>query len=180
MGPRWRRARVRPPAAERVVGKFEEYDVPGRIVEGPWDGPLSQLAGHPVKVARANGSSYLAEPVTLVSEASIGRLAQEAGEDVDGRRFRMLLTLAGCSEHEEDTWRGSLLRIGEVVLRVGGPVPRCAATTRDPDTGLRDLDALRLIKEYRGIQARRHVDFGVYAQVEQPGSVELGDTVERL
>ena len=64
----------------------------------------------------------------------------------------MLLTLAGCAEHEEDGWDGRLLQIGAAVVRVGGPVPRCAVTTRDPDTGVRDLDTLRLIQGYRGVR----------------------------
>jgi len=59
-------------------------------------------------------------------------------------------------------------------------VPRCAATTRDPDSGHRDLDTLRLIKEYRGVRDRVAIDFGVYASVEQPGRVRVGDSVEPL
>jgi uncharacterized protein len=166
--------------SERFVGRFDGYDVDATIVDGPWEEPLSRLAGHPVRLARVTGSSYLAEPVTLVSDGSIDRLAQAAGGKVDGRRFRMLLTLDGCSAHEEDTWRGRLVRVGAAELRVGGPVPRCAATTRDPDTGERDLDALRLIKGYRGLRDGKHVDFGVYATVEQPGAVAIGDPVEPL
>ena len=90
----------------------------------------------------------------------------------------MLFTLAGCDAHEEDTWSGKLLRVGETLLRVGGPVDRCAVTTRDPDSGERDLDTLRLLEDYRGVRDGKHVDFGVYATVEQPGRVRVGDLVE--
>ena len=49
-------------------------------------------------------------------------------------------------------------------VRVGGPVDRCAVTTRDPDTGERDLDTLRLLKDYRGQrESDGAVLFGVYA-----------------
>jgi uncharacterized protein YcbX len=92
----------------------------------------------------------------------------------------MLFTVAGCAEHEEDGWDGRLLRVGEAVLRVGGPVPRCAVTTRDPDTGERDLDVLRLITSYRGVRDGEAIDFGVYGTVEQPGRVRLGAAVEPL
>jgi uncharacterized protein YcbX len=119
-------------------------------------------------------------PVTLVSETSLERLAQEAGRPVDGRRFRMLLTLSGCGPHEEDEWGGRLLRIGDAVVGVGGPVERCAVTTRDPDTGERDLDTLRLIKRYRGLSGRGTIDFGRYGDVVQPGRVRVGDTVQPL
>ena len=115
-----------------------------------------------------------------MSEASVGRLAQEAGQDVDGRRFRMLFTLDGCEPHEEDTWLGGLVRVGEAVVRVAVPVDRCAATTRDPDTGDRDLDTLRLIKSYRGQRDGKEIDFGVAAEVVEPGTVRVGDTVEPL
>jgi uncharacterized protein YcbX len=163
---------------ETVRCKAGGRDVEARVLDGPWTEPLSQLAGAPVRVVRPDrpGAS-LTEPVTLVSEASIERLAREAGAEVDARRFRMLFTLAGCTEHEEDTWDGRLLRVGGAILRVGGPVDRCATITRHPETGVRDLDALRLIKGYRGLRDGSCVDFGVFAQVERPGRVRLGDVV---
>jgi len=153
----------------------------GRVVEGQWNDRLSALAGHDVRVVRPDEPETLREaPVTLVSRASVERLEREAAGRVDARRFRMLFDLDGCAEHEEDTWDGRRLRVGDAVLRVGGPVPRCAATTRDPETGERDLDTLRLIKGYRGVRDGEAIDFGVYAAVEQPGRVRVGDAVEPM
>jgi uncharacterized protein len=156
-------------------------DVTGRVVEGPWEAPLSRLAGLPVRLVRADRvGSGLNSPVTLVSQGSLARLAREATrEQVDARRFRMLFELSGCEPHEEDAWEGRLCAIGAAVVRVGGPVERCAVTTRDPETGERDLDTLRLIKGYRG----RHdgngaIVFGVYAAVARPGTVRVGDRFE--
>ena len=51
-------------------------------------------------------------------------------------------------------------------------------TTRHPDTGERDLDTLRLIKRHRGLSDRKTIDLGIYGQVERPGTVRVGDTVE--
>jgi hypothetical protein len=116
--------------------------------------------------------------VTFVSRASLDRLAEEAGRAIDSRRFRMLFTIDGCGAHEEDEWDGRAARVGEALLRFGGPVDRCAVTTRDPDTGTRDLDTLRLIKGYRGMPRKGKIDFGVYADVVEPGVVRLGDSVE--
>ena len=90
----------------------------------------------------------------------------------------MLLEIEGCAPHEEDTWRGRHVRLGEAVLEIGGPVPRCATTTRDPSTGERDLDTLREIAAYRGKRDGKEIDFGVYAQVVRPGRVRVGDPVE--
>jgi uncharacterized protein len=154
-----------------------EIDV--RVVDGPWTQPLSELAGHPVRLVRPEvpGAS-LSEPVTFVSQASLDRLAEEAGQGIDSRRFRMLFTIGGCRPHEEDEWHGRTVRIGDAVLRFGGPVDRCAMTTRDPATGERDLDTLRLIKSYRGMPREGKIDFGVYAQVVEPGRVRVGDAIE--
>jgi uncharacterized protein YcbX len=63
---------------------------------------------------------------------------------------------------------------------MGGPVPRCAVTTRDPVSGARDLDTLGTIAEYRGLDEERHANFGVYAEVEEPGIVRVGDAVTPL
>jgi uncharacterized protein YcbX len=92
----------------------------------------------------------------------------------------MLFELDGCSAHEEDAWSGRQVRVGEAVLRVGGPVERCAVTTRDPDTGVRDLDTLRLIGGYREPRDGVEIPFGVYAAVERPGHVRVGDEVTPL
>jgi uncharacterized protein YcbX len=165
-------------SGERVRSTSGTIDVTGHIVDGPWEAPLSRLAGQPVRLARADRTgASLNAPVTLVSDGSLTRLAREAGRsEVDARRFRMLFQLDGCDPHEEDTWDGLPFEIGSAVVRVVGPVDRCAVTTRDPDTGERDLDTLRLLKDYRG---RRESDgavlFGVYASVERPGVVRVGD-----
>lgn len=185
--------RVRFPDGEIVEdsalgsGPVRDWDLhhgrsaPGRVVEGAWEDALSALAGHEVRIVRPERLGLVRDvPVTFVSRVSVARLEREAGASVDPRRFRMLFDLEGCAEHEEDTWDGRRVRIGEAVLRVGGPVPRCAATTRHPESGVRDLDTLRLIKGYRGVRDGEAIDFGVYAFVEQPGRVRVGDPVEPL
>src|SRR5205823_2665312 len=154
--------------------------VTGQIVDGPWEAPLSQLAGSPVRLARADHvGAGMNAPVTLVSDGSLARLAREAGRsEIDARRFRMLFQLEGCEPHEEDTWDGLVFALGSAVVRVGGPVDRCAVTTRDAETGERDLDTLRLLKDYRGQrESDGAVLFGVYATVEQPGVVRVGDAL---
>jgi uncharacterized protein YcbX len=92
----------------------------------------------------------------------------------------MLVEIVGCSPHEEDSWAGRRVRVGEALLEVGGPVPRCATTTRDPSTGVRDFDTLREIAAYRGRRDGHDIDFGVYARVLEPGVARLGDPVEPL
>jgi uncharacterized protein YcbX len=166
-------------SAETVEVDYHEEMVACRVVEGEWNELLSGLAGHPVRLMRPEEHGHVQETaVTLVSEASVDRLGAAAGRPVDGRRFRMLFMLSGCRPHEEDEWGGRLLRIGDAVVRAGGPVERCAVTTRDPDTGVTDLDTLRLIKGYRGLSGRGTIDFGVYGTIVEPGRVRVGDAVE--
>jgi uncharacterized protein len=130
-----------------------------------------------VRIVRPDGPGELQEaPVTLVSRASLDRLEHEAGRRVDPRRFRMLFDLDRCGEHEEDSWGGRRVRIGGALIRVGGGVGRCAVTTRDPDTGERDLDTLRMIAAYRPPEDSE-ICFGVYADVVQEGRVRVGDPI---
>lgn len=152
--------------------------VTGRFVEGPFSEALSAYIGRPVRLVRAadRGGAFDVDVVTLLSEASVDELARQAGQDrVDGRRFRMLITLAGCEPHEEDSWAGRRFEVGTATIRMGGPVPRCVITTKDPETGARDFDSLREIKRYRGARNGKSIDFGVYASVEEPGIVSVGD-----
>jgi len=156
-------------------------DVAVRAVPGAWDSQLSELAGHPVRVVRPNELGQVHEaPVTLVSCASVERLGEEAGGPVDARRFRMLFDLDGCEAHEEDGWDGRHVEVGGAILRVGGGVGRCAATTRHPETGKRDLDTLRLIAGYRERMESGELPFGVYAWIERPGRVAVGDELRVL
>jgi uncharacterized protein YcbX len=167
--------------ADSVTTDFWGRPVEGRLVGGPWSDALSDFAGAHLQLVRVvNDDAWDVKPATIASLASCDRLGQELGAEVDHRRFRMLLTLDGCEPHEEDTWSGGRVRIGDAVLRVGGPVPRCAVTTQDPSTGVRSLDTLGAIKRYRGLRDGKALDFGVYAEIDQPGRVRVGDTVEPL
>ena len=47
----------------------------------------------------------------------------------------MLINLEGAEPHEEDTWIGKRIGLGDAVLRVLKPDARCAITTHDPNTG---------------------------------------------
>jgi hypothetical protein len=91
----------------------------------------------------------------------------------------MLVVAGGCEPHEEDDWLGSSLRIGEATVRVLGTVARCVVTTRDADTGLRDVDTLGVLNAYRGrSETTGGFDFGVFGEVVVPGRVRVGDPVE--
>ena len=98
---------------------------------------------------------------------------------MDGRRFRMTIGVDGVDPHAEDGWIGGRVRVGDAVVAVRAHVGRCAVTTRDPDTGIRDLDTLGAIAAYRvDVETREPLPFGVWCQVVQAGRVAVGDPVE--
>jgi uncharacterized protein YcbX len=155
----------------------------GKVVIGPWADALAAMAGRPIRLIRCDtpGGTRRGNPTSIVSDGSLRELAKAAGVDaVDGRRFRMLINLEGAEPHEEDTWIGKRIGLGDAVLRVLKPDARCAITTHDPNTGSRDLDTLRTIISYRGLREGKHADFGVLADVVQPGRIRLGDAVTVL
>ena len=118
-----------------------------------------------------------------MSSASVVEVGMRGGfeGDLDGRRFRMTFELGGCTAHEEDTWAGRPIRVGQARLRVYGQVPRCVVTTQHPDSGLKDFDTLKVIAAYRGLMPNRSgIPFGMYADVEEPGRVGVGDDVQVL
>ena len=155
----------------------------GHVVLGPWAAKLSDYTGRTIRVVRCDrpGGTRRGNPTSIISDGSLRELAKNAGvDDVDGRRFRMLIDLEDAQPHEEDTWIGQRIGLGDAILRVTKPDARCAITTQDPNTGIRDLDTLRTLISYRGLREGKHADFGVLADVEQPGRIRVGDEVTLL
>jgi uncharacterized protein len=169
---------------EPVTTSFWGRPVSGRALNGPWAEAVSSFLGRPVRVVRPDqpGAANDKTPVSLVSTASAEELERQAGRttSLDTRRFRMLVELSGCDPHEEDTWVGRRLRLGQAVVEVGGAIPRCVVTTLDPDTGVKDFDTLRAIAAYRGVTVDRDINFGVYATVLEPGTIAVGDEAELM
>jgi hypothetical protein len=152
--------------------------VPGRVVLGPFAEALSRRCGRELRLLHVGVGAGGPGTITILGDGSVRRLAHELGvERLDPRRFRMSIEIGGLEPHEEDTWRGRELQVGGVRLRVGGPVPRCALMTRDPDTRKRDLDVLRAILAYREPMDTGEAPLGVYAEVVQPGVIHRGDAV---
>jgi uncharacterized protein YcbX len=172
------------------LGEAVETDVHsrtalGHVVLGPWAEAIEPFAGRPVRLVRCDlpagtrrKDGEVRNAVSLVSDGSLRRLASEFElPSVDARRFRMLIEVSGASEHEEDAWIGGEVAIGTARLSITKPDARCAITTQDPDTGVRDLDTLRTLIRYRGLFEGRKAIFGVLGEVAVPGRVAIGDEV---
>jgi uncharacterized protein len=159
---------------------------PSRRVVGPWQEAISRFLGKPIELLWASGGGVdrLIDggTVSLVSTGSLERLREVMGVSapVDGRRFRMLFELDGVGPHEEDTWIGRRVRIGDAEIVVNGDVGRCVVTSRDPDTGVTDLPTLATLVAYRREGRDEPLPFGVKATVVTPGCVRLGDAATPL
>jgi uncharacterized protein YcbX len=183
-------------SGEAVVTDFYGRDVAGHLLDGPWSAALTEFVGEPVHLVAVDspGDAVDVHPVTLVSSATVEHLRSvtPGGERLDHRRFRMLVEVDGCGVHEEDTWAGRRVQLGEAVIRVVGPVPRCVVTNENPESGVVDFNTLKSIVRYRGELAadlttpvahlpdNGAVIFGMYATVEAPGTVLLDDRVALL
>jgi MOSC domain-containing protein len=167
-----------------IASKFFSQTAHGRLVDGPWSAALSEHFGRSLRLVEVDGSGTGVDrgadgAVSLISQASLTRLAQAGGNDsIDSRRFRMLIEIDGVTAHAEDGWVGRAVRIGEATAGFGGHVGRCLITSRDPDTGRIDLPTLDMLDDYRnGVDTTEPLPFGIYGQVLEPGTVHVGDAV---
>jgi uncharacterized protein YcbX len=168
--------------ADAVTTDFWGRRTSGAVVPGPWAEALSEYAGRPLRLVRPDrpGDARDELPVSLLSLASAEKLAADAGSDRarDSRRFRMLVELGDCEPYEEDTWEGRRLRLGDAVVKVMGPIPRCVVTTQGPETGEKDFPTLSAIARHRGRGRNGTLDFGVYGTILEPGVARVGEPAE--
>jgi uncharacterized protein YcbX len=125
-----------------------------------------------------------AEPLLVISEASLSdlndRLVARDEEPLPMDRFRPNLVIAGCAPFAEDTW--PRIRIGNVILRAGGPCARCIVTTTNQQTAERGKEPLRTLATYRrDSDDPTDVNFGQnFIHETKHGSLAVGAPVEIL
>ncbi|HEY7618709.1 MAG TPA: MOSC domain-containing protein [Solirubrobacteraceae bacterium] len=166
--------------------RFYHLNLHARPLNGSFSQALSEHCGKALRLVAAPPDRIGVDrgregAVTLLSVASLERLREEAGADgpIDARRFRMTFGVAGLQAHAEDGWIDREVRVGGARVLVGGNVGRCAATTRQPDTGVVDFKALHYLQAYREeVATTEPLPFGVHARVVEPGRVRVGDAVE--
>lgn len=122
-------------------------------------------------------------PLSIISTATLARLSgARPGSKFDPRRFRMNIVIeTGASGFADNAWVGRQLALGaEVRVTINMPDPRCVMTTLPQGDLPKDPDILRSVTQLNSLPVGSGGPLpcaGVYATVETPGVVRVGDRV---
>jgi uncharacterized protein YcbX len=142
------------------------------------DEPLPDLTVFPPVIFEYESppGTYLdAFPLMLMTTSALASLQAALPDSViDVRRFRpsLVLDTGEAPGHPELGWAGRQLHIGEVVLDLVAPCPRCVMVTREVTPGIpADGSVLRHVVRDLG------QNVGIYATVAVPGDIRAGAEV---
>lgn len=148
-------------------------DLVARHLGARFQGPPAFVAGEGFRFTDVSVLSHgMMNTVSLINLATVRRMSEEWGVDIDPVRFRANLYIDGAEPWAEAAWLDRELRIGEVRFRAVMRTPRCAATGVNPLTAIRDMTIPATMMERYG-----HRDLGIYLEVVADGTVGIGDTV---
>jgi uncharacterized protein len=129
------------------------------------------------------GSFFDLFPVSVLTTSTLEQLSELRPQSrFDQRRFRMNV-IVGTKEggFVENDWIGHELAIGDAVrLSVALADPRCVMTTLAQEDLPKDTEVLRTLTQHNRVQVGAAGLFpcaGVYAVVEVPGTMRVGDRV---
>lgn len=162
-----------------------ESIAPDEVISGSRTGETED--GQPVSTMpvgiMAPGTFQDVAPVTILTTAALAAMAARYPDGSwDPARFRSnLLVDVDGAEIVENEWRGRRVAVGDVVLEVTSPSPRCVMTTLPQGDLPRDRGILQTVarhnqREFAGLG--EWACLGVYANVVTPGAVATGDPVE--
>jgi uncharacterized protein YcbX len=137
---------------------------------------LGEEASGKLRVLSAPGHRFMDHPqgyVSAINLASVRALGWAIGADVDPLRFRANIYIEGLPAWAEDDFVvDAMAQFGQAKLRVFKPVVRCVATHANPDTGIRDMETVDLLRQHFGRDT-----LGTYFSVEQGARIARGDAV---
>lgn len=168
---------IRPPEGEPMLG--DTRSEAGRAAIAAW------LAAHLGSEARGtprfvegtghNFTDNSNKCVSIIGLASLHALEVAAGQRLDPLRFRANVYVSGGLPWAEFDLLGKEIQLGGARLRVFKRIVRCAATEVNLETGERDADPPKVLRQHFG-----HADLGVFAEVLEAGRVAMGDSLEPL
>jgi uncharacterized protein YcbX len=163
------------PTGEVVTSNYWGRAVDLELTRGPHAELMSEWLDRDVRLARApRGAVVYNAPVSIVTTASLRDLGGRADHPdlaTEAARFRATLVIDTTTPYAEEAWLGRVVRVGDVLLRVGPPIPRCAVIDFDPTSGIRRGRLLKTLAQYRPTNAAGEPCFGVSADVVGPADV---------
>lgn len=133
--------------------------------------------GRSVELMKLKHGIFDEASVSVISLATIDGIGREAGVDLDRRRFRanIVLETGNPEPFLEDGWVGGTLVFGDTEPRPAVSVTvrdvRCMMINLDPDTGSKDVRAMKTVARLNKNTA------GVYGTVVQTGTILVGQPV---
>ena len=137
------------------------------------DPALADELGAGVRVIKQDRGVFDTMPLSLITTQTIAALGTLVGAQLETQRFRpnLLVEATDGEAFPEDAWVGSVLRVGDLQMRVDKRDQRCVMVNLDPETSERNPEVLRTIAR------DRETCLGVYGSTVQPGRVRVGDPV---
>jgi uncharacterized protein YcbX len=137
------------------------------------DPALAAELGEGVRVIKQQVGVFDTMPLSLITTQTIASLDAWVQPALTPERFRpnLLVEASGSEAFPEDGWIGSVLRIGDMRMRVDQRDVRCVMINIDPETDEKDPDVLRTVAR------ERDTYLGVYGATVEPGWVRVGDPV---
>jgi uncharacterized protein YcbX len=184
----------------KLVGsevRLESSAPPEPVIEEVWPdvkgpdfyGPVHEEkeAGEDVIDFRASlavpGGFFDLSAIHLVSTNSLDELTKrEPGSRFDERRFRanIVVRIEDEDGFVENDWGGKQVRVGEAVLAVAIPTPRCIMTTLANEDLPKDNGILKALADHNNVTIGTMGSFpcvGVNASVSEGGTIRVGDAV---
>lgn len=143
----------------------------------PLAAEIERRHGSRVEMTHLNRGIFDEASVSVITSASVGRVADLAEETPDVRRFRpnILVSSLRAEPFEEDEWIGGLLTFGEgaeaATIGITNHDERCSMINYDPDSGRPNHEMLKAVVRERKNNA------GVYATVIRGGRVAVGQPI---
>ena len=152
----------------------------GKLVElrsAELQSEIAERFGSGVELMKLKHGIFDDASVSVISLATIAGIGDEAGVNLDRRRFRANIVLETRDREPflEDGWVGGTLVFGNREPRPAVSVTardvRCVMINLDPDTATQDKRALKTIVRLNKNNA------GVYGTVVQTGTIRVGEPV---
>lgn len=142
------------------------------------DETLPDFSKFPAEVlmnATVPGTYFDAASIHIVLASELRRLQESLpGANADVMRFRPNIVLNDLDAPlMPDDLIGATVRIGDVVMRIDYPTPRCAMTTHGQGALDKAPQIMRML-----VRNWKH-NFGLYASVLQGGQIRVEDSVTR-